>query len=372
MGNFNKVKEIIRNIISNLINFIEKIVRTIKYIIKSMPNTAKNIIAIILIVILVVTLFSFIVKEENKQKYEVYDGTNINENRYPGYKELIDSLQEKHPNWTFTLFYTKLDWNDVIKNEGHSDYRTNPLNLIPDYLDYPEDWRCEICGDERYDNGTWLCASDKAISCQMDPRNILNEDDVFQFAELKYTDGAQTVEGIMSLTEDSFLEGESTANALIQAGKNANVDSYFITSRLIQEQGRSGTVLSRGYEYNGTIVYNPFNIHATGNSSDEILENAAQYAFEQGWNSLEKALIGGVDFVKEDYINIGQNTLYLQKFDVVKLDGLYSHQYMQNLFAPESEASNMESIYEASGTMDSALNFIIPLYENMPEEISER
>ena len=57
---------------------------------------------------------------------------------------------------------------------------------------------------------------------------------------------------------------------------------------------------------------------------------------------------------------------------MVNLDGvLYTHQYMQNLLAPKSEAENMKSIYEASGTVDSNLNFIIPLYENMPEEVSE-
>ena len=72
-------------------------------------------------------------------------------------------------------------------------------------------------------------------------------------------------------------------------------------------------------------------------------------------------------FVKTDYINVGQNTLYLQKFDIVNQDGeLYTHQYMQNLLAPQSEANNMKSIYEESNTVDSTLNFIIPLYENMP------
>ena len=167
-------------------------------------------------------------------------------------------------------------------------------------------------------------------------------------------------------------KGNSIAQALKKKKKNANLDAYFITSRLIQEQGRSGTVLSRGYEYNGVVVYNPFNINATGNSSNEIIENAARYAFEQGWDSLEKALIGGVNFVRSGYIDVGQNTLYLQKFDVVNQDGeLYTHQYMQNLLAPESEADNMKAIYEASNTVNAELNFIIPLYENMPVKISE-
>ena len=310
-------------------------------------------------------IFAF-VKENQKQKYVVYNGKNLNEDKYPGYKELIDNLKEKHPNWTFTLFYTRLEWDEVIKNEGHKGNTEFPLNLIPDSSKYPEDWKCEIDKDKTFDNGTWLCASDKAIKNQMDPRNILNEENIFQFAELKYVENAQTKEGISKITNGSFLEGDSISEALIQAGKNANLDPYFIASRLIQEQGRNGSTLSKGYEYNGTIVYNIFNIRATGNSQEEILQNAAQYAYSQGWDSMEKALIGGVEFLKEGYINVGQNTLYLQKFDVVNQDGsLYTHQYMQNLLAPQSEAQNMKAIYEASNTVDSSLNFIIPLYENM-------
>ena len=354
------------NVFEKIKNVINNLIKRISCIVKSMPTKIKIILAIIIIILIVlisILIIRTIIIEESKQKYEIYDGTNLDEEKYPYYKELIDNLQESHPNWTFTLFYTKLEWNDVIENEGHSDLRANPLNLIPDSSSYPQDWQCEVCGDKRYDNGTWICASDKAIMDQMDPQNILNEDNIFQFLELKYTEGAYTIEGIKSLTDGSFLEGDSIAEALIQAGKKANVDPYFITSRLIQEQGRSGTVMSRGYEYNGVTVYNPFNINATGNSSNEILKNAAQYAYEQGWDSLEKALLGGVDFVRRGYIDVGQNTLYLQKFDIVNQDGsLYTHQYMQNLLAPKSEANNMRSIYEASGTVDASLNFIVPLF----------
>ena len=369
MNKFRKLKNIIKNVVLNIINVLIKIVKNIGRVIKQIPTKIKIFLAIILIVIIAIISISIIrTNEEKKQKYEIYDGTNLDEEKYPGYKELIDNLKEAHPNWTFTLFYTRLDWDEVISNEGHSDFRTNPLNLIPDYYEYPEDWVCQVCVNRRYDNGSWLCASDEAIRQQMNPKNILDEDNIFQFLELKYTEGAHTVDGIKSLTEGSFLEGDSTAEALLQAGRNANVDPYFITSRLIQEQGREGTVLSRGYEYNGVVVYNPFNIAATGNDTEEILQNAAQYAYNQGWDTIEKALIGGVDFVKNGYIEVGQNTLYLQKFDIVNQDGeLYTNQYMQNLFAPESEAENMRDIYEASNTVDSNLNFIIPLYENMED-----
>ena len=360
--------------------YSKKKIDDLKRIIGKIKNKLKEnykkirLISIILLIIIIICIFITVLVEENKkQKYVEYDGENLNESKYPGYKELIDELRQEHPNWTFTLFYTKLDWNEVIENEGHKDNITNPLNLIPDSSEYPEDWRCEIDKEKRFDNGTWLCASDKAIKCQMDPRNILSDENIFQFKELNYVENAQTKEGLEEITKNTFLEGNSISEALIEAGKKANLDPYFIASRLIQEQGRKGATLSKGYEYNGTVVYNPFNIRATGNSSEEILKNAGKYAYEQGWDTLEKAIVGGVEFVKEDYINNGQNTLYLQKFDIVNQDEeLYSNQYMQNLLAPESEASNMLEIYEASNTVDSNLNFIIPLYQNMPEEISER
>ncbi len=354
-------------------NNFRNVLNNIRKIIRNIPVKAKIIFVAIIILALICWGIIIAIKESQKQKYVEYDGENLKESKYPGYKELIDKLKEEHPNWTFTLFYTKLDWEEVISNEGHKDNVKYPLNLIPDSSEYPDDWECEIDKGKTFDNGTWLCASDKAIKYQMDPRNILNDDNIFQFAELKYVEGAQTKEGLNSITEGSFLEGDSISEALIQAGKNANVDPYFIASRLIQEQGRDGTTLSRGCEYNDTVVYNPFNINARGNSQEEIIQNASQYAYEQGWDTLEKALIGGVEFIKEGYINVGQNTLYLQKFDIVDQDGeLYVNQYMQNLLAPQSEARNMREIYETSNTVDSAMNFIIPLFENMPEEVSER
>lgn len=350
----------------NYIDFIKKI--------KKNPEMIAKIIAVILIIIAIIFGIKYLIKESKKQKYIEYNGDNLNESKYPGYKDEIDKLQKEHPKWTFTLFYTKLNWEDVIKNEGHKDNVASPTNLIPDSSSYPDDWKCSIDKDKKFDNGTWVCPSDKAIKHQMDPRNILNDDNIFEFVELKYVDGAQTLKGLQTITKNTFLDSESIGNALIQAGKKANIDPYFVASRLIQEQGKSGTTMSKGYQYDeNTVVYNPFNINAKGNSTDEIIKNAAEYAYSQGWDTLEKAIIGGIDYVKEDYIDKGQNTLYLQKFDVVNSDNsLYKNQYMQNLLAPESEAKNMLKIYKASNTVDSNLNIIVPLYEKMPKKASSK
>ncbi len=357
-------------IIGEDITMKDNLKTNIKDIIKNNQKKIKIIGILIISIILLIMVLVAIFKEQSKQKYIGYNGKNLKESKYPGYKKLIDELQERHPNWTFTLFYTKLDWEDVIENEGHSDTRRNPLNVIPDSSYYPEDWKCEIDKNKAFDNGTWLCASNKAIKHQMDIRNVLNEENIFQLKELNYVKNSQTEKGIREIIKGTFLEKDSVIQALLQASQNANLDPYFVASRLIQEQGRNGTVLAKGYKYKENIIYNVFNVKASGNSTTEILENAAKYSYDQGWDTMEKSIIGGIEFVKKGYINRGQNTLYLQKFDIVKQDGsLYTNQYMQNLMAPKSEASNMLKIYKASGTVDSNLNFIIPLYENMPEEI---
>ena len=91
-----KIKSIIKNGANNLIKTI-----------KRMPRKVKIIASILLILILIIIIFSIYLQEESKQKYIEYNGNNLKESKYPGYKELIDELQEKHPNWSFTLFYTR-------------------------------------------------------------------------------------------------------------------------------------------------------------------------------------------------------------------------------------------------------------------------
>ena len=345
----------------------------LKHILKTIRKIPpKLFIAIIVIIILLSLVISIIVVQSSKQKSVIYDGNNLNESKYPGYKELIDKLKKEHPNWTFTLFYTKLNWNTVINHESHSVERKTPLNLIPDSSSYSGEWQCKEDNGKTYDNGSWLCASKKAIAYKMDPRNLLDNNDIFQLKELNYTKDANTKEGIMSKTKDSFLEGEDVAETILEAAEKDNLDPYFIVSRLIQEQGKKGTKLSQGYEYNGKVVYNPFNIAASGNSQTSIINNAAEYAYSKEWFSLDKALAEGISFLNTHYMDVGQNNLYFQKFDVIKQNELYNNQYMQNLIAPTSESNILLDQYESSKTIDSEFNFIIPLYENMPEKISEK
>jgi len=87
------------------------------------------------------------------------------------------------------------------------------------------------------------------------------------------------------------------------------------------------------------------------------------------WNTKEKSITGGGIFIGSSYINVGQNTIYLQKFDVNdnRNGSLFTHQYMTNVLAPYSEAKSMYNGYQRSGMLDMAMTFLIPVYNNMPE-----
>ena len=87
------------------------------------------------------------------------------------------------------------------------------------------------------------------------------------------------------------------------------------------------------------------------------------------WNTKERAITGGAIFIGSSYINVGQNTIYLQKFDVNddRPGTLFTHQYMTNVLAPSSEAKSIYSGYQKSGLLNNAMTFIIPVYNNMPD-----
>ena len=87
-------------------------------------------------------------------------------------------------------------------------------------------------------------------------------------------------------------------------------------------------------------------------------------AYLRPWITPKRAIIGGAKFIGASYINAGQYTSYLKKFNVAN-SNLYSHQYMGNVRAPYSEAKTSYNAYNNAGILSSTLVFSIPIYENM-------
>ena len=294
-----------------------------------------------------------------------FNVNTIDTSKYPGYKEKIQNLMNKYSNWDFKLVYTGLTLDQAVKGE----YAVHSRNLVPS--NYSGEWVCSVCGTKLYDSG-WYCASEKAIEYYMDSRNFLDENNVFQFLDLNsYASDSVSLSGIQSKVKGSFLQNYS--NEINNACINTKVNPYYIIARLLQEQGYSGTTIGTGMNGgDGRIYYNPFNIGASGNGYDQIYANALATAKSYGWDSMQKAIEGGISFCKKNWLENYQNTLYQNKFDIDSTNGtsLYTHQYMQNLMGAYSEAQTLRNMYSDTGKLNSSFTFIIPVYEKTSANIS--
>ena len=272
-------------------------------------------------------------------------------------------------------------------------------NLVP--KSYSDRWKNTKPGEYNVEvDAGWVDCSRQAVEYTMDPRNFLNEVRIFQFETLSFeeaTSTKSTIEKILYGTEfyNKKVDYYNSSGALIStnslysdlilsAGRTSRVSSLHLASRIKQEVG---PFLSHS-SISGTVdgfkgLYNFYNIGATSSSEPMgAIKNGLQYAKDgKGmssdkkakylipWDNKEKAITGGAIFIGESYINVGQNTIYLQKFDVNddRKGTLFTHQYMTNVLAPYSEGKSTYNGYKNGNILNSNLSFLIPVYENMPE-----
>ena len=282
------------------------------------------------------------------------------------YRAALKELKEKHPTWTFVKMNTNLEWNVVVQNELVA-YR----NLIP--TSYPE------CMREEVHSPGWSQVSEPALKYYLDPRNGLSEEVIFQFEQLTYNESYHTVDAVQKFLDSTFMAGlmpgmDSTyANEFWQVGSNLGVSPFHLAARVKQEQGAGNSPLISGTYPNFEGFYNYFNIKASGKTKEEIYVNGLTYAKEKNWNSVALSIEGGAEIISANYIRAGQDTLYLQKFDVDNTkNGLFYHQYMQNICAPSSEGKNIRKLYMDAGSLENTFVFKIPVYINMPETACEK
>lgn len=322
------------------------------------------------------------VKDEvvNPADYEDYSAY-LKELGFPdSYLPYLISLHNKYPNWSFKVFSSNLDFNEMVTLEY--DGLGRGWSLIEDtgrYIDgykSTDSWSYNYLTDVFSNNfsggGTnWYAANKTTISYYMDPRNFLNEKQVFMFETLSYNKNYHTREGIEAMLKNTFMTGYANSektktyiDAFMDAATEYNISPYVLISRVIQEVGAQGSTIVSGTVSGYEGYYNFYNIKATG-AQNQIITNGLKYAKEMGWNSPYKAIIGGASFLANGYISVGQDTLYLQKWDlIVPKPG--RHQYMQNIEAPSHESIKTYNGYNNIGLVNSNFVFSIPVYKNMP------
>ena len=322
------------------------------------------------------------------------------------YLPKLNVLKTSHPNWVFNAVLTNADWNEALTVEsvvGKSLIQTNYqgyLSLDGGSYDYYTDIFTVREGT------SWYAANAQTVGYYMDPRNFLNSTDILMFEKYDYiapttvVDGVtvpdtvklakekDTVKGILANTfmNGTYIDRENDpayttpieyAQTIMNAAATYGISPYLIASRMKQEVAVGTTGFSS--IVSGTVVgyenlYNYFNIGAyPTEASDSITNglNRAKIAINPDetpnpWNTRTKSILAGAAFLKNGYIEKGQNTLYMQKWDLV--GELYGHQYMTNIMAPKSEAKNIYNSYVALGVINLPIIIEIPVFKNMPDQ----
>ncbi len=279
------------------------------------------------------------------------------------YQSGLLNLKAAHPNWIFVRMDTKLDWQTAVKEENKESRSLISSSVNSAWKTAPFD---------KY----WSYPTDGILAYYMDPRNFLTEKYIFQFEFLSYNETYHTESAVQGILNGTFMsgaipgdsKGQSYAQAFCNIAKVLDVSPFHLASRVRQEQGDGKSDLISGTHPLYPGVYNYFNIGASGKGSAQVIENGLRKAAEYQWTTRYLSLEGGSNIISKEYIRKGQNTLYLQKFNVSKTSpsGLYKHQYMQNIAAPSSEAVSVQKAYAAAGSINNPFVFRIPVYEGMP------
>ncbi len=322
------------------------------------------------------------------------------------YALLLTELHLLHPEWTFTPLIirdtnSKYTWSYVIQEETKEE-DNNIISSDQSQIAYRHPTNQTV-----YDAGSYQ-ASTAAVEYFMDPRNFINETDIFQFYNLSDATKA-TLQGVQAILEGTFMEnatlenGSTYAEYFMELGSILSIDPVYLAVKARQEQGTGGTSplisgscgdkLWELYQngdgsdehtqdellaYNG--LYNFYNISAYGNGHFNIYLKGMQRALSgtddmaeswgsPAWNTRWKSLYGGAYTIKKSYIDRYQPTIYLQKFNVDgRSTGNFWRQYMQNVGGSLTESRTLYSSFASLDILDRAYDFLIPVYANMPKD----
>lgn len=301
------------------------------------------------------------------------------------YKPYLRKLHEQHPKWIFTAQKLGVDWNTALKEECvvgrnlvHSSALASWKSMEKGAYDFNGGYWYGL-------DGSWVAASKEIIMYYMDPRNFLNDTYIFMFENQSYDPSYQTESGVKTILADTFMSRSYTcpdtkkkytySQTFMDAAKKSGVSPYHLASRCRNEQGVNGAPQSLGTVKGYENYFNFFDIQAYATSTMTAAEMGCKYAkttnptYLLPWTNQYKSIVGGSIFLGTGYITKGQDTLYLQKFDMVDGgNGLYYHQYMTCVFGQANEAISLKNAY-SQDILNSAMEFKIPVYNNMPDKL---
>lgn len=290
------------------------------------------------------------------------------------YRTLLSKLHKTYSKWIFVADETGLDFKTAVANEADS-----VKNVISP----------SICSSLMSSAANSTYASSNAVAYYMDPRNFLNEKDIFLFLDMG-ADSSCTADGVEAILSGTNLANSSTyyklsggkkvaaklpttyAKTITAASSKYSMNAYFIASKIITETGGSlSKTATSGQSSSYPNIYNFYNIGAYTSATDGLKWAASGSSYSRPWKTPTLSIQGGASFIYTNYYAAGQKTEYFTKFNTSAsaTKTKYSHQYMSSLYGALNEAERMYKGYAAT-KLNGNYVFRIPVYKNMPSTCS--
>ncbi|KOA19006.1 beta-N-acetylglucosaminidase precursor [Clostridium homopropionicum DSM 5847] len=199
----------------------------------------------------------------------------------------------------------------------------------------------------------FMKANDSLLRYYMDPNNYLDDYGKYSFLVLNYMEVSVDDLNIL-LKGKGVLEGKG--DVFLKAAKDNDINPIYLVSHSLLETGNGTSVLSNGIlvsSVDGKAVepkttYNTFGVHAYDEDPNRF---GSEYAYTQGWFTVDAAILGGAKFIGTNYINrVGekQNTLYKMKWDINY--STYPHQYATDIGWPRKQIKRIKDLIEQCKT----------------------
>ncbi len=141
------------------------------------------------------------------------------------------------------------------------------------------------------------------------------------------------------LKDKGILKGQE--KAFLKAQEKYDINIIYLISHAFIETGNGKSELAKGVKMsNGKTFYNFYGI---GAFDQDAVQTGSSYARKKGWTKPEKAIDGGAEFVKNDYLENDQNTLYKMRWNPYNPG---QHLYATDVSWASSIGSIMEKYYQ--------------------------
>ncbi|MCE4956419.1 N-acetylglucosaminidase [Macrococcoides caseolyticum] len=195
---------------------------------------------------------------------------------------------------------------------------------------YQEALALQMKSGAQYSDGVqWSDATKSQMDEYLNPVKFYHHpEQKYQFLNLGMSQKVSYVKLNQLLKGKGILDG--LGKSFAKASRIEDINEIYLINHALLETGKGTSTLARGVTVDdkGRVGYGEkkyYNFFGIGAYDHAPVKEAAKFAYQQGWDTPEKAVMGGAQFIKDAFIQQqNQNTLYGMRFNPAKPG---KHQY---------------------------------------------